>query len=53
MGRDSIIKKIHFTATISHILEVSDDASEEKILNEIVKKLENVDNINDIEWEEI
>lgn len=47
------MKKIHFTATISHILEVSDDASEEKIMNEIVNKLENVDNINDIEWEEV
>lgn len=47
------MKKIHFTATISHILEVPDNTSEEKILNEIVKKLENVDNINDIEWEEI
>lgn len=47
------MKKIYFTATISHIVEVPDDASEEKIMNEIVKKLENVDNINDIEWEEI
>lgn len=47
------MKKIYFTATISHIVEVPDNISKEKILNEIVKKLENVDNIDDIEWEEI
>ena len=47
------MKKIHFSAIISHILEVPDDTSEETIMNEIIKKLENVDNIMVLEWEEI
>ena len=47
------MKKIHFLLFFSHILEVPDDTSEEKIMNEIIKKLENVDNIMVLEWEEI
>ena len=53
IGRLANMKKIHFSAIISHILEVPDDTSEEKIMNEIIKKLENVDNIMVLEWEEI